>query len=79
MGRITDTLNRITRDGEDGIIQLYELFHSINDYEIPIVRFTIFPGSSLIRQRINKKRNGFHTCLRIIISPTFCTRPRSRV
>ena len=59
MGRITDTLNRITRDGEDGIIQLYELFHSINDYEIPIIRFTIFPGSSLIRQRINKKGTVF--------------------
>ena len=59
MGRITDTLNRITSDGEDGIIQLYELFHSINDYEIPIVRFTIIPGSSLIRQRINKKGTVF--------------------
>ena len=29
MGRVTDTLNGITSNGEDGLIRLYKLFHSI--------------------------------------------------
>lgn len=59
MGRITDLLNAITSHDEASIQQLYEVFSSINDIEIPIVRHIIFPGSSLIRQRINRKERNF--------------------
>ena len=59
MGRIEVLLNDITIHNDDGIKRLYEVFRSISDYEIPIVRHTIFPGSSLIRQRINKPGQVF--------------------
>ncbi len=59
MGRIEILLNGITIHNDDGIKRLYEVFRSISDYEIPIVRHTIFPGSSLIRQRINKPGRVF--------------------
>lgn len=73
MGRVTDTLNGITSYGEDGLIQLYELFHSIKDFEIPIVRYTIFPGSSLIRQRINKKGKNFTSVSELSYPPPSST------
>lgn len=73
MGRVTDTLNGITSYGEDGLIQLYDLFHSINDFEIPIVRYTIFSGSSLIRQRINKKGTNFTSVSELSYPPPSLT------
>lgn len=44
---------------EDQLQDLYSVFLSIKDYEIPIVRHTIYLGSSLIRQRINRPGKSF--------------------
>ena len=44
---------------EEQLQQLYEVFLSINDFELPIVRHTIYPGSSLIRQRVNQRGRFF--------------------
>lgn len=54
---IQEALERI--NSEDQLQQLYGIFYSIKDYEIPIVRHTMYPGSSLIRQRINVKGKAF--------------------
>ena len=54
---IVETLDSIV--SEDQIEELYDVFRSIKDYEIPIVRYTIYPGSSLIRQRINQLGKNF--------------------
>lgn len=59
MGEISNRLDSITTHNPDGIKRLYDVFCSINDYEIPIVRHTIFPGASIIRQRINKPGEMF--------------------
>ena len=55
MGKITELLDSITTSDENGLRQLYDVFRSIPDKELPIIRFTLYEGSSLIRQRINKK------------------------
>lgn len=54
---IIEDLNSIVNEKQ--LPDLYAIFHSISDYEIPIVRHTIFPGSSLIRQRINQAGKNF--------------------
>lgn len=54
---IVETLDSIV--SEDQLEELYDVFRSIKDYEIPIVRYTIYPGSSLIRQRINQPGKNF--------------------
>ncbi len=38
---------------------MYRIFKEVDDYDIPIVRFTIYPGSGLIRQRINLRGKEF--------------------
>lgn len=59
MGKITDALNAY--DIEKGNLdELYRIFKEVDDYDIPIVRFTIYPGSGLIRQRINLRGKEFH-------------------
>lgn len=58
MGKITDALNAY--DIEKGNLdELYRIFKEVDDYDIPIVRFTIYPGSGLIRQRINLRGKEF--------------------
>lgn len=54
---IVETLESIV--SEDQLQDLYAVFRSIKDYEIPIVRHTIYPGSSLIRQRVNQPGKNF--------------------
>lgn len=58
MEKITDALNAY--DIEKGNLdELYRIFKEVDDYDIPIVRFTIYPGSGLIRQRINLRGKEF--------------------
>lgn len=59
MGRIKDQLNTIVNPDLAGLNQLYNIFRSVPDRELPIIRFILYPGSSLIRQRINKKGKKF--------------------
>ena len=59
MGHISDILDSITIHNPIEIQRLYSVFGSISDYEIPIVRYTLYPGSSLIRQRVNKLGQNF--------------------
>lgn len=54
---IAEALDSIV--SEDQLQDLYAVFCSIEDYEIPIVRHTIYPGSSLIRQRVNQPGKNF--------------------
>ena len=54
MGRITDQLNAIV-SSEEKTDELYSIFRKVNDYDIPVIRFYIGAGSSLIRQRVNEK------------------------
>lgn len=55
MGGIREILAGIDARSQSGLDKLYETFRSIPDYELPIVRRTLAPGESLIRQRVNPK------------------------
>ena len=52
MGVLTDSLRTYNLQKGD-LDELYGIFRSVNDYDIPIVRYIIYPSSGLIRQRIN--------------------------
>ena len=61
MGKISDQLNSIITHNQDGVDKLNAIFRQIRDEDLPIVRHTIFAGSSVIRQRKNiPKRNFCH-------------------
>lgn len=59
MGKISYNLNRDNYN-INSLNKLYDIFHSVNDYDIPIVRFILSKGTGLIRQRINLKNEEFH-------------------
>ena len=59
MGKITDILESINTSDSLGLSRLYDLFRSIPDDELPVIRFKLYKGSSLIRQRINNKGQEF--------------------
>ena len=73
MTRIREELECINTPDQNGINALYSLFHSIPDYEIPIVRHTIFPRSSLIRQRVNIKGQHFKNISELYYPPSSVT------
>lgn len=58
MGRIADALNAYDKK-KASLEELYNIFKHVDDYDVPIVRFTIYPGNSLIRQRVNLKGKEF--------------------
>ena len=59
MGRIKELLRAIDIPDIAGINQLYAIFNSVPSREFPIIRFTLYPGCSLIRQRINQSGKVF--------------------
>jgi hypothetical protein len=62
MGIITEQLNNIIPSIEN-TDKLYEIFKSIDDYAIPIIRFYMGGGTSLIRTRINEKKQRIQFCV----------------
>ncbi len=73
MTRIREKLECITTPNQNGIEALYSLFHSIPDFEIPIVRHTIYPHSSFIRQRVNIKGEHFKSISELYYPPSSVT------
>ena len=73
MGKITEILDSITTSDENGLRQLYDVFRSIPDKELPIIRFTLYEGSSLIRQRINKTGKEFEHLSELSYPPVAVT------
>lgn len=59
MGRITDLLNRII-SSPNNTEELYRIFKSINDYDLPVIRFYMPEDTFLLRQRINEKGKEFY-------------------
>ena len=53
MGRVTNLLNAINVS-EENTEELYGIFNLVNDFDLPVIRFFMGPGTSMIRQRINK-------------------------
>lgn len=70
MGKIINALN--SYDVRDNTKKLYRIFESINDFDIPIVRFIIYPGSGLLRQRINQPEKEFYKISDLSYPPASC-------
>ncbi len=71
MGHITDLLDAIDVTKED-TDELYDIFHQVPDFEIPVIRFYLYSGSSLIRQRINITNTEFFNIADLSYPPANC-------
>ena len=71
MGRITDLLNAINVTKED-IEELYSIFRIVEDYNLPVIRFYLYTGSGLIRQRVNEKGKAFRLISKLNYPPANC-------
>lgn len=78
MSVLSDSL-RTYNIQEGNLDKLYGIFKSVNDYDIPIVRYTIYPGSRLIRQRINPKGKEFYSISELNYPPAICLSKYGRV
>lgn len=71
--KIRQELDRITTPDQIGLRELYNVFLSVPDFEIPIVRYSISPGSSLIRQRVNQNGESFKNIDELYYPPSSVT------
>lgn len=79
MGVLTDCL-RTYNIQKGNLDELYGIFKSVNDYDIPIVRYIIYPGSGLIRQRINNSQGKeFYSVSELNYPPAICLSKYGRV
>jgi hypothetical protein len=59
MGKVTEQLESIIPAAKN-TDELYKIFQSINDFDLPIIRMVIKEGASLLRQRVNIKDKEFN-------------------
>lgn len=78
MGVLTDSLRTYNLQKGD-LDELYGIFRSVNDYDIPIVRYIIYPSSGLIRQRINPHGKEFYSISKLNYPPAICLPKYGRV
>lgn len=71
MGRITDLLDAIDV-AKENTEELYGIFHEVNDYDLPVIRFYLSPGTGLIRQRVNLKGKDFDKISELSYPPADC-------
>jgi len=72
MGRITELLEAINTVNEN-IEELYGVFRIVDDYDLPIIRFYLFPGAGLVRQRVNLIGTEFNKVSELSYPPMMCT------
>lgn len=77
MGKLTDLLDAIdvTREDTD---ELYRIFHMVPDFSLPVIRFYLYQGATLIRQRINNKGEEFHKVSDLGYPPAYCLKGYER-
>lgn len=71
MGRITELLDAINA-GDENTEELYGIFRLVADYDLPIIRLILYPGSGLIRQRINIAGGEFNEVSELSYPPLIC-------
>lgn len=71
MGKITELLNAVDVY-EENTDNLYGIFRQVNDYDLPVIRFIIYPGAGLIRQRVNKKGEEYTHISALNYPPANC-------
>lgn len=71
MGKISDLLNAVNVH-EENTENLYGIFKLVKDYNLPVIRFFLYPGAGLIRQRINKKGEEYTHISELNYPPAYC-------
>lgn len=71
MGRITEMLDAIDVR-EENTEELYNIFRIVPDFDLPLVRYYLNRGTSLIRQRVNEKGKNYHRVSDLIYPPVSC-------
>lgn len=71
MGKMTEMLNAINVQ-EENTEELYRIFRMVPDYDIPLIRFYLYKGASLIRQRVNEKNTEFNMVSDLSYPPADC-------
>lgn len=71
MGNITELLDAI-KVGDENTDELYEIFRMVKDFDCPVIRFDIYSGSGLIRQRVNKTGEDFDKVSELNYPPIDC-------
>ena len=71
MGKITDMLDAINV-ADENTEELYEIFRMVTDFDYPVIRFDIYSGSGMIRQRVNKKGEDFKKVSELSYPPFDC-------
>ena len=71
MGRITSLLDNIDVNNQN-TDELYEIFRLVPDSDYPLLRFCLFPGTVLIRQRINLPKTDFCKISELGYPPADC-------
>ena len=77
MGIITDKLNRIV-SADENTDELYNIFKSIDDYDLPVIRYYMKEGTLLLRQRINEKDKEFKLISDLYCPPADCLKTYGR-
>lgn len=77
MGRITDLLDSIDV-AKENTDELYNIFRIVPDFGIPVLRFFLFKGATLIRQRVNLKGSDFFNVSDLRYPPASCIKGYER-
>lgn len=71
MGRITELLDAIN-SADENTEELYGIFRLVDDFDIPIIRFYLYPGAGLVRQRVNLIGTEFNEVSELSYPPLLC-------
>ena len=72
MGRITELLDAINA-ADENTDALYGISRIVDDYDIPIIRFYLYSGAGLVRQRVNLIGTEFNKVSELSYPPLLCT------
>lgn len=78
MGRISVFLDAINVY-EENTDTLYRIFRMVNDYDLPVIRFILYPGAGLIRQRVNNTEREYTHISDLSYPPACCLKSYGRV
>lgn len=71
MGKIAELLDAINT-ADENTEELYKIFRLVDHYDIPIIRFYLYPGAGLVRQRVNLIGTEFYEVSELSYPPLLC-------
>lgn len=77
MGKITKLLDAIDA-ADENTEELYGIFRLVDDCDIPIIRFYLYPGAGLVRQRLNLVGSEFNEVSELGYPPLLCVKKYER-